>query len=71
MEVPAPKQGAAEISPTEEAKVGHVGIVGANDQIYSNSSAHGLFEQNYDVATWRGYYQGKGLSVHFFNLKFS
>jgi hypothetical protein len=60
------------ISPTEyrngRANVGHVGIVGESNQIYSNSSPRGRWEQNFSIASWRRYYAGKGLSVQFFRL---
>jgi hypothetical protein len=60
------------ISPTEyrggRANVGHVGIVGENNQIYSNSSPRGRWEQNFTMGSWRRYYAGKGLTVQLFRL---
>lgn len=35
---------------------GHVGIVGENSKIYSNSSATGLLTQNYTLVSWKARY---------------
>jgi hypothetical protein len=52
------------ISPTEGSTHGHVGILGENGLIYSNSSADALWEQNYTLERWKQrYHDGKGLEV--------
>ena len=62
------------ISPTQPGRTGHVGIVGevaANvsaTKIYSNSSSKRLFCDNYTIASWKSYFQGRGLPVLFFKL---
>jgi hypothetical protein len=54
------------ISPTgsatkvSEIKNGHCGIVGEDDEIMSNSSATGTWEQNYTIATWTRRYRNQG-----------
>lgn len=39
---------------------GHVGFVGDNGVVMSNSSADGTFKQNYTLDTWKARYQGLG-----------
>ena len=57
------------ISPTEDDTHGHVGIVGKDGKIYSNSSEEGLFEQNYDFDKWRKRYKEKlNLDVLFYDV---
>jgi hypothetical protein len=57
------------ISPTQGNTHGHVGIVGKEEKIYSNSSEEGLFEQNYDFARWSKRYKEKlNLDVLFFDV---
>jgi hypothetical protein len=64
--------GAIVISPTTNGVVGHVGIVGkpaANlpeTLIYSNSSAKGLFMQNYSIGRWTTRFKNRGLAVRFY-----
>lgn len=45
------------ISPTEGERTGHVGYVGTGEGddrlIYSNSSSHHVWQQNYTVGSWR------------------
>lgn len=62
--------GAIIISPTvSETNHGHVGILGEAGCIYSNSSAHAKFEQNFRLEGWKAYYQNrKGLKVLFYNV---
>lgn len=45
---------------TTEIKNGHCGIVGEDDEIMSNSSATGTWEQNYTIETWIRRYRNKG-----------
>jgi hypothetical protein len=62
------------IAPTEGANHGHVGIVGSttggvNDTlVYSNSSSHKEFAQNYTLGTFTAHYTRNGLNVFFFAL---
>lgn len=58
------------ISPTEgPGRVGHVGIVGEDGLIYSNSSNDAEWSQNYTVARWKSYYgKKKGLEVRFYQI---
>ncbi|MEY2507483.1 MAG: hypothetical protein QOH01_1812 [Verrucomicrobiota bacterium] len=61
--------GSITISPTEGDTHGHVGIVGKDGKIYSNSSEEGLFEQNYDFDKWRKRYKEKlNLDVLFYDV---
>jgi hypothetical protein len=61
--------GSIVISPTRGDTHGHVGIVGKDEKIYSNSSEDGLFEQNYDFARWSKRYKEKlNLDVLFFDV---
>jgi len=39
---------------------GHVGIIGENGKIMSNSSANGLWEENFTVKKWVDLYRGVG-----------
>jgi hypothetical protein len=48
--------GAVIVSPSCAAMHGHTGIVGENEVIYSNSSATGLWAQNWTVGRWVNYY---------------
>ena len=46
---------------------GHVGIVGENEEILSNSSGTGLFTNNFTVKTWVDRYRTKGgYPIYFF-----
>jgi hypothetical protein len=66
------------ISPTDGAKVGHVGIIGplppasadpGERLIYSNSSSRGVFAQNYTLSVWKSNIgAGRGLPVLFYDL---
>ncbi len=56
------------ISPTEGSQHGHVGILGRDGDIYSNSSRDKQFEKNWIVSNWKKYYSGKGLKVLFYNV---
>jgi hypothetical protein len=70
MMVGTPQRGDIIISPTgmgdgrimngRRITNGHVGIVGDGELIYSNSSANGIFEQNYTVQTWKDRYTTNG-----------
>lgn len=63
------------ISPTEfdskgnRIATGHVGIVGEDGLVYSNSSRRAQWEQNYTLTTWKAYYQtSKKLKVLFYDV---
>jgi hypothetical protein len=57
--------GAIIISPTVGSNVGHVGIVGENGTVYSNSSSSKRFAQNYTVNSWvNRYTKQKGLQTY-------
>lgn len=46
---------------------GHVGICGKNNVIMSNSSATGLWSENYDQVKWRNFYgRDRGFPVYYF-----
>lgn len=48
---------------------GHVGILGDDNLIYSNSSSRAQWEQNYTTSSWNAYYRDdKGLSVEIYGL---
>jgi hypothetical protein len=72
-EIDAPTPGAIVISPTQGAVHGHVGVVGQNNLIYSNSSevaTMGVFRQNYTVASWTAdLADRRGLKLHYFTLR--
>lgn len=68
--VAIPEKGDIVISPTEGAKVGHVGIMFDNRTIMSNSSASGTWEKNFTVDSWRDRYVNRlKLQLEFFKLK--
>lgn len=52
-----PIPGAIVISPTQGTVHGHVGIVGDDGLIYSNSSAHAVWMQNFTIDSWNDYYR--------------
>ena len=55
-----PPPGSIIISPTtDNGSIGHVGIVGYDGLVYSNSSRDGLWEQNYTVSSWNRYFDGR------------
>ena len=57
------------ISPTQGNTHGHVGIVGKNGKIYSNSSDNGIFSQNYDFDQWMKRYKNLlKLDMLFYNV---
>jgi hypothetical protein len=57
------------ISPTAGSKVGHAGVVGAGGLVYSNSSSHQEWRQNYQLTTWHTHYRERlGLDVLFYRL---
>jgi hypothetical protein len=60
------------ISPTiwsPERVTGHVGIVGENGKIYSNSSREAQWKQNFTMASWKDYYGSKkGLKVNIYRV---
>ncbi|WP_145396626.1 CHAP domain-containing protein [Paracoccus sulfuroxidans] len=61
--------GAIIISPTTGNRIGHVGILGEGDLIYSNSTDLGNWTQSHTIAKWQNYYGGgKGLTVEFYHL---
>lgn len=48
------------ISPTDHGKTGHVGIiVDTGGNIVSNSSKHRKIMQNFNIGSWKSYYEGK------------
>ncbi|NEQ22489.1 MAG: hypothetical protein F6K28_25560 [Microcoleus sp. SIO2G3] len=57
------------ISPTtfSPRRTGHVGILGKDQKIYSNSSSRALWMQNFTVSSWKRIY--RGLEVKFYNVK--
>jgi hypothetical protein len=64
------------ISPTQGENIGHVGIIGdikspvSESLIYSNSSQHGVFEQNYTIKRWKASYKTrKRLPVLYYSIK--
>jgi hypothetical protein len=71
------KPGTIIIAPTEGARHGHIGIVGATTggvaatQVYSNKSVPGVFKRNYTIGTFTEHYTGPRLhlQVLFFALK--
>jgi hypothetical protein len=63
-EVDPATPGAIIVSPSNSVMHGHTGIVGENGLIYSNSSATGIWGQNYTVDTWQKRFGGLG--VHAF-----
>ena len=54
-----PPPGAIIISPTEGDLTGHVGIVGYDGLVYSNSSGTATWSQNYTVAGWHRYFDAR------------
>lgn len=48
--------GAVVVSPSNSHMHGHTGIVGDEEKIYSNSSATGLWSQNYTINKWLAYF---------------
>lgn len=57
------------ISPTQGSKVGHVGIMGENEDVFSNSSTRALWVRNFTVDTWNHeFITNRGLPVYFFDL---
>jgi hypothetical protein len=62
-----PREGDIVLSPTPyvgSQNVGHVGIIGKNKTIYSNSSTSGTWQQNYTLDTWtKRYNQTKNLPI--------
>ncbi len=58
------------ISPTEGNRIGHVGIMGENGLIYSNSSSSKQWKQNYNLATWDERYKSpsRNLQVNFYRV---
>lgn len=71
-EVSLPMAGDIIISPTgygNGSLIGHVGIVGQNQQIMSNSSATGKWSANFTISTWNARYKAKGgFPVKFYKL---
>lgn len=74
-EVKIPVKGDIILSPTGygngSIKNGHVGIIGANGVVMSNSSVSGLFRENYSIMEWRERYEIKGgYPVYFYRRIF-
>jgi hypothetical protein len=63
------------IAPTVGVNHGHTGIVGETSgsvdatQIFSNSSGHAAFAQNFSIGSFQQHYEANGLQVLFFSLK--
>lgn len=48
---------------------GHVGIVGLDEKVMSNSSATGTFEENYTIKSWIKRYRNQGgYPIYFFRV---
>jgi hypothetical protein len=64
VQITSPVQGDIIVSPTGYGNGslpnGHVGIVGANGVIMSNTSATGLWSQNYTLSSWKKRYADLG-----------
>jgi hypothetical protein len=56
-EVSTATPGAIIVSPTNGQMDGHTGVIGENGLIYSNSSATGLWSQNFTVDRWLEHYK--------------
>ncbi len=57
------------ISPTEGDRHGHVGIVGQDGWIYSNSSLTRQWSRNYTLERWLAYFRNqRGLAIEFYRL---
>lgn len=56
------------ISPTVGDRIGHVGIMGENGMIYSNSSRLKQWKQNYNLSSWTDRYTGRNLAVNFYRV---
>jgi hypothetical protein len=61
-----PQPGDLILSPTSDKATGHVGIVGADGLVYSNSSSRASWRQNYSFDSWRDRYQRLGLEMLLF-----
>ncbi|RYD34391.1 MAG: hypothetical protein EOP86_11085, partial [Verrucomicrobiaceae bacterium] len=66
----AVKPGHIIISPTGTGQGhGHIGIMGENGLIYSNSSSRARWEQNHTVTSWKSrYVDGKGMAMNFYQV---
>lgn len=68
------RPGSIIIAPTRGVNHGHVGIVGTTaggvnaTQVFSNSSRHGKFEQNFSIGSFTDHYTSRNLQVAFFDL---
>jgi len=66
------KPGDIILSPTvwyPTRNTGHVGIVGENQQIMSNSSSKAKWSQNFTYDSWKAYYQTrKGLEINIYRI---
>lgn len=58
------------ISPTGTGKGhGHIGILGRDGKIYSNSSARARWEQNHTLDSWKKHYvEKKGMALKFYQV---
>lgn len=70
--VSLPMPGTIIISPTgtvKNAKIrGHVGCFGRDNNIMSNDSRKGLWEENYTLDSWNARYKGAGYEVFMYQL---
>lgn len=71
--VTIPVPGTIIISPTGTVKdapiVGHVGIFGRDNNIMSNNSYNGLWEENYTLDSWNARYKAAGYQTYMYQLK--
>jgi len=70
--VASPMPGTIIISPTGTVKdakiVGHTGIFARDLIIMSNTSANGLWEENYTLDSWNARYRAAGYPVYYYQL---
>jgi hypothetical protein len=72
--VSLPAPGVIVLSPTgtqpatSRVRNGHVGIYGQGNAIMSNSSATGIFEQNFSTASWQARYGQAGFPIYYYQL---
>lgn len=58
------------VSPTVGGNIGHCGILGDNDVIYSNNSKTGKWDKHWTLKKWIAYYRTqKGLQILLYELK--
>jgi hypothetical protein len=61
------KPGCVIISPTDGTSIGHVGIMGEKEIIYSNNSITGLWDKHFTLGTWiQRYREQSNLPIYFY-----